>query len=366
MLRMSLHTASRIAPWLLVSIFGASLIFLVTQLMRVTPIFAGAGLSIFEAFRILALLSVPVVGWALTPGFVVAVFAVAGDMFRSGEQDVLDAAGIPRWKVLGGPAMTAVPLAFLSAWIWIFASPSSQQHVYKTVSKLAGKALIANLKSNRFNSPAPGMTFFAEKKLAEGTFKNTLLELCENKSHTLHVIAPKMELIYHSNNMALSLKAKNGQVFSGLLNNNVAVMEFDELNLSFSLADELNTRLDFIPALMAISTSQLINENNVKGTSKNERSFTLWRRIAGPTGFIAMSIVAMTLAFLGRWQRRRTAIATAAILFTGFHLAGRFCEALMAGGTISPLVAAFAPSALVIIAGCFLPALIWVRSTVKH
>ena len=63
--------------WTVIGLAGAVFVFLVTQLARVAPIFAGAGGEPSEIVMALLLLAVPVCGWALTPAFALAVLPVA-------------------------------------------------------------------------------------------------------------------------------------------------------------------------------------------------------------------------------------------------------------------------------------------------
>jgi hypothetical protein len=100
--RITIHIAKELSVWMLIGLAGSVFIFVSTQMVRLAPLFVGAGGKLPKLVEMLALLAVPVCGWSLTPAFAVAVFATFARMSRDGETVALDAAGISRKRIAEG------------------------------------------------------------------------------------------------------------------------------------------------------------------------------------------------------------------------------------------------------------------------
>ena len=142
MLRLGLYIVRQMLPWMGASLFGAVVVFLASQLLRIAPVFAGAHAGASELAAALGLLVIPVIGWALTPAFAISIFAVAGGMSARGEITALDSAGIDRSRLIVGPCLLGLLMTAASAWIWLEAAPrqrSSRGHrIHPRRSKRAG------------------------------------------------------------------------------------------------------------------------------------------------------------------------------------------------------------------------------------
>jgi hypothetical protein len=148
----------------------------------------------------------------------------------------------------------------------------------------------------------------------------------------------------------LALRLDDGEAFvgGGARGAPVAV-GFEELELAVSLRGELGERLGFLPWLMAVPTARLLG-SPAGGYSEREWGFALWRRIAGPCGFLALALAATALALGGQWRRRGVAVAAAGGLFLAFHLLSRFGESLALTGAVGPALGALGPAVIVLAA----------------
>jgi lipopolysaccharide export LptBFGC system permease protein LptF len=336
----------QIAPWLGIAVVGAALLFLTTQLIRVAPVFVGAGASALEIMSGLGLLLVPVVGWSLTPAFAIAVFAVVGRMDADGELTALDAAGIGRLRLAAAPLLVACVLAGLAAWIWLDAGPRSQARLRQMAADLAGRAVAGQIQPGRFSQPLPGVTVYADGA-ADGGYRGVLIEDTRQRSRPLRLIARRAAVRYQPAGPALAFRLQDGQAFVGGRRAPVAV-GFEQLDIGISLNDELGRRLGFLPWLMAVPTSRLVDPPPAH-VSPAKWGFALWRRVAGPCGLVALALAATVLALGGRWRRRGFAVAAAAGLFLLYHLLSRLGESLALDGAVDPALAALGPAAAVVL-----------------
>jgi lipopolysaccharide export LptBFGC system permease protein LptF len=352
--RLSIYIVRAFLPWLAIAVGAAMLIFLATQLIRIAPVFFGAGASFGETVSAIGLLLVPVATWALTPAFAVAAFALAGQMAEDGELTALDAAGVGRFGVITGPFVLALALTFLSAWLWIFACPDSQAMLRGYAAELAGKALNERLEAGFFTEPLPGITFYSDQKKG-GRFQGVALEQACDAKRSTQLVASEGETFFCPSSRRLVVHLEKGTGFLGSDSKDAprVALSFEELYLRLPLDAILEDKLNFLPAVMAQPTFRLMG-STPPGVNPAESSFALWRRIAGPIGFWIMSCLSLYLAFGATWRHRNAAIASAVCIFGFFHLAGRFGESLMDKGLITPRCAALAPLA---IAGFWLIAL---------
>ena len=74
--------------------------------------------------------------------------------------------------------------------------------------------------------------------------------------------------------------------------------------------------------------------------------FALWRRVAGPLGFITLAIVAIWLAFNTTWESRGALLALATALFLVYHLLCRVGESLMQTDLMGARLAALGPAGI--------------------
>jgi len=348
MLRLGLYIVRQMLPWMGVSLFGAAVIFLASQLLRIAPVFAGANAGVSELAAALGLLVIPVVGWALTPAFAISVFAVAGGMSARGEITALDSAGIGRARLIVGPCLLGIVVTAASAWIWLEAAPRSQLVLREIAIDIAGQALVSVVEPGRFVEPARGLVMFVDTE-DEGIFRGVLLEDSRQDGEAIQIVAREATATFQPGDRTLELELRDGHAFiENGLGGSPAALGFEALEVSLPVLDELGERLGFLPWVMSVTTGRLMGDPP-RGVSPSRWSYALWRRIGGPVGFMAMALVTMLLAFRGQWRRRGMAVGVAAAIFLGYHVAGRLGENLLDAGIINAPAAAFAPAATVLL-----------------
>jgi lipopolysaccharide export LptBFGC system permease protein LptF len=375
---MARYTLREAFFWMLLGLAGSALIFLVTQLVRVAPLFAGAGDRSSEIFIVLSLLTVPVCGWSLTPAFAVAVFATFGRMSRDGELLALDAAGVPRAGIASGPMLLAFSATLLSALVWLAWAPSAQRHLRARAAALVEQAFIRQIPAGEVIHPVPGTTFFADRRGDAGAYLGVFFEDARDPRRWIQVAAEEARLSlvaeagsqaepsaagtavrFHLSEGTAFMEAVSPRAFGGATGSTRdTALTFGELRFTLPLGDVLEKRLDFLPGTMAEPTSRLLGPPP-PGTSAVTWRFALWRRVAGPVGTLLFASLSLFLAFGTRWQSRGRAVVLAGALFFAFHLAGRLGESMMWAGYLCPPAAALLPSAMV---SLVLPSLVLFRS----
>jgi lipopolysaccharide export system permease protein len=350
--RLAFYIALRMLPWAAAALLCAALLFLATQLLRIAPALALADASFGEIARDLGLLLVPVCGFALPPAFAVAVFAVGGRMAEDGELVALDAAGIPRTATALGPLALASILATASGSIWLAGAPAACRALRADALRLGSRAVAARIEPGRFEEPFPGVTVFADA--AEGgRLRGVFLADGRDASRELQVTAARAELT-GSPDGAASMTLEDGEAFASLGGEgHPAAIRFESLSLRAPSSGWRGATDGFLPDELAESTLSLLGPPP-EGSDAGAWGFALWRRVAGPIGFLALALASTALAFALPWRRRGLAVACAAALFLAFHAAGRLGELLLARGSLGPAAAALAPGAIVLAATALL------------
>lgn len=346
MFLLSRYVTRQIVPWCLLALTACIFIFLSTQLIRVAPIFNGADIAPGEAFKALFLLIVPILGWALTPAFVVAVFATASRMAVDGEFVARDSVGLSRWGLAAGPISLAFGLTLASGWLWLDAAPRSQSALRSLAVELAGRAIVGSIKAPGFTELSPSIVFFAERKNANGSFENVMIEDARDKTHPVQLFGSRAELRTENKGGFLSIRMNQGNAF--LLLQQPAAVSFEHLSLDIQLDQIMNRRLDFLPSLLAVSTRELTGPPP-PGVDHNKWGYALWRRFSAPLGFLALAVLSVFFAFGANWRGRGLPAALAAGCFLIYHLLVRAAEGWALKGSLPPAWAALLPAICVTI-----------------
>ncbi len=345
----SAYIVRQVLPWFLIALVGAILVFLVTQLVRIAPLFIGHGAGVEQTLIALSLLVVPVVGWALTPALAIALFATGGRMARDGELTRFDAAGFSRARLVIGPIALCLLIAVLCAWIWLDAAPRSQRMLRSLAVSLAEGSLSGQIVPGRFYRNIPGVTFYAETAAPEAGFGGVFIEITDQQGGKVQAMAKAGRTSRLPGSGEVIVQLDHGTAFMGkddFRGGAPAALSFEHLELHLPLAEEIERRLDFLPRSQAVSSSRLFGPP-LPGIPELEWRFSLWRRIAGPIGALLLSLLAVQLAFNLRWRSQGLAVGLAMLLFLSFHVLGRFTETLLYSGHLPVIHAALLPAAAV-------------------
>jgi len=347
MYRIAIYIVGQLFAWLCLTLTGLALLFIVTQVIRVAPIFTGAGATGLNLLYLLSLVLVPIMAWSLTPSFAVAIFATASRMGAEGELVAAEASGVGRPTLFLGPGILALLLTFGSAWLWLAGAPSAGRLLQHNVSQLAGSALVGQLKAGVFQEPVSGIVFWADKRLGGEKFLGIFLEDRRNEIQDFHYVAKNLSIEYRPATQLVSITLAEGTAFSIPKVGDIppVAISFDKLSLTIDVAGELRKRLDFLPATLSYTTKRLL-EPPPPGTAMKDWQFALWRRIAGPVGFFLFSLLSIVIAFSLSSNRIGTAVVRGAVLFLLYHLIARWGETMMDNNGLSAKIAAILPSLL--------------------
>jgi lipopolysaccharide export LptBFGC system permease protein LptF len=349
--RITIHIAKELSVWMLIGLAGSVFIFVSTQMVRLAPLFVGAGGKPLQLVEMLGLLAVPVCGWSLTPAFAVAVFATFARMSRDGETVALDAAGISRTRIASGPLAVILAIALLSTWIWLDAGPRSLRALQLRAAAMLKDNAVTQIRAGQFAHPAPGTTFYADARVDDRTFRGVFFESRFENGRTVQAAAKEARLTTAKGRPAVEVRLKQGTAFiqSGKETTEAlgdTALTFETLNLVIPLEEVLRDRLDFLPSTLAVKTEELLKPPTPT-MSKPEWRYALWRRVAGPVGTLVFSLLALLLAAGARWRSRGAAVALGGTIFLVYHLVGRFGEGLLGSGHLSAPAAALLPAMLV-------------------
>ncbi len=337
-------------PWIGISLFGAIIIFLVTQLMRTASVFIslGAGTSII----VLLLLLVPVLAFSMGPAVIISLFAVFAKLRETGEQIAIDALGIKQSRIIVSIVGFLLVATLINASLWIFLSPFALNKTRDLVISVLKTKMAEELKPGRFNSPVPGFVFFAEKRDGE-SFSKVFVEW--NAPEGRWEITSSQAKISIKEDLSAHILFSSGRAFMTASKityaanmPSVTTVSFKSFDLIISIEKALSDKLDFLPQFLCTPTFELL-ANKDSSSEANERQYAFWRRIAGPVGFFSLTFLGLVAAvgFLNLSPALSGAVAGSAFLL--FHLLGRLGESFAEQKLMLPSIAAFLPAIIFII-----------------
>jgi lipopolysaccharide export LptBFGC system permease protein LptF len=332
----------RTLSWFLIASAGTWFLFLSTQLVRIAPVFSGAGMPWTTAAEIVLLLLAPVIGWALLPSYLFAVFFAAGKMRENGELVGMDALGVPLLARLKALVLFAGLIAMSTALFGWRLSPLATERLARIAFMTAKNALREELVNGRIASPIPGITFYAEKSHGGDRLGPVFLEWPGNGA-VRQIVAKRVVSTAKEGDM-LGFRFENGRLFlrrgsqSAQDRSNIAI-SFQTFDIRIPIGAALKNRLDFIPPQLAADIAAL------RGPPPDQIPdvvwrYTFWRRMTAPIGCLSLSLLGLGWAFLDQRQSRGRAMTLAAFLFGGYHLIGRLSETLVGELVIAPWMGA--------------------------
>lgn len=362
--RIPTYIAKQLFSWIGIALGGLILSFIITQVLRVAPLFVGANVPAAELLTVMALVVLPITAWSLTPAFAIAAFATAGRMRAEGELVAAHASGIGHPTLLLGPAATALVLSVFSAWLWLQGGPSAHRLLNRKVTEIAGSALLGQLREGVFQEPIPGIVFFGNEKISPHKFGGILLEDGRTRQRKVHYVAKSLAFNYRAKSQTISFSLEEGTAFvsSPLSQDPPLAISFGELTLTVDIAGELESRLDFLPATLSHSTARLLGPPPPHH-GINEWEYAFWRRLANPLGFLLFSLLASVIAFQSSAERVGGSIFRGAVLFLFYHLSARWAESMMVQGAIGAKAAAMLPVSLTLAVLFILLSLMFVART---
>jgi lipopolysaccharide export system permease protein len=224
---------------------------------------------------------------------------------------------------------------------------------------LAGRALSGNVEPGRFVAPLDGVALFVDRVGDDGRLEGVFVADERAGRRPVQAAARAGRVAVDVAGTALEVRLEEGGAFftgaDDAGGGEPLALGFERFDLRVPLGGELSRRLDFLPALLAVPTRELRGPAP-DGTDARAWKYALWRRVAGPVGFLAVALSTVALAFGLSWRRRGVAVGAAAALFLGYHLLSRLGETLLGAGFLGAPAAALMPSGvtLLLVAGLLL------------
>ncbi len=343
MLRIAFHIGLRCLVWFVMALTLVAGLFVVTQLLRVAPLLAGAGVGLLELLHFSLETAIPVTAWAATPAFVAAVVITFAQMDADGESVALEAVGLGRLARTGGPLVLVLPVAVFVAGAALWAGPQAARSARLEAVDFASRALEQRIRPGRVTELAEGVSIYVESR-KDGLLSGLWID--DRRSVAgLQLAAKEARLGMRGGRLELFME-RGTVIMPAADGGNPAAVAFETLTSSFDLRAVLDEQLSFLPEELTASTARLLGPPP-KGVSAAEWGFALWRRVGQVVGFVVLCFFALDLSTRPFFSRRALNIAVVAAAFTAFHLVGRAAETALAAGGLGAEAAALLPSAVI-------------------
>ncbi|MBN2803060.1 MAG: LptF/LptG family permease [Deltaproteobacteria bacterium] len=310
------YLIKKLALWIVIISFSASVVFIATQGVRIMTLFAGSDIGTIQLLKIILSMVVSITNWSLLPAITMGIFAIGGTMVQNGEFTALESMGISRHGVARGPIIIILILFNINLLVSLFGAPA----VFgKSAEAVKGAMLdkgVFSLKSKKVQHLFNGMEFYADKKVGKDQFYGVFIKNSKRNDGSIDTMltGKSAKIKVDKINYSLTLYIKNGTLFVIDKKNREGFKNFSSTfkNMEFkisvkNLVKESDT---LIPAQFIIPTARLFNLKI--NQNRAEYKFELWRRIFQPLNFLFFSIGSLFIAFYPRWFNRKN------IYFGGF------------------------------------------------
>lgn len=343
MIRIAFYITCRTLVWFLVALVVVVGLFVVSQLLKVAPLLGGAGVGMCELFRFGLEIAIPVVGWAATPAFVVAVMVTFGQMDADGETVALEAGGLGRSARMGGPVILSLLVASCVAAVSLWAGPRSAGAARSEAVEFASRAILERIRPGRVTELFDGVAVYVESRRGPGM---TRLWIDERRLSGARQVAAETARVEMADGLLRLFLRSGAVIIEPQPGRSRAAMAFETLRLTWDVREVVEKELSFLPEELTASTATLLGPPP-RGVSRPGWGYALWRRFGQVVGFLVLSLLCLDVSTRPPFSRRVWNAGLVAAAFAGFHLASRAAETGLWAGFLGPKEAAFLPSAMV-------------------
>lgn len=321
-----------------------SLLYLISQMIRVAPLFAESGVSNLLSPGIFGAL-VPIWAWSLLPSFMVAVFMQAAWMSEQGELTAVSSAGIHTLRLARWPMVLGLVFFGVSVWAWSWAVPVTQQMFHNAVQRVMARGIVNSLGPGVFHHPVDGVVFYADGMDADDRYRGVYLE--QTGGTRMRILVAETALItLLSDRETLRILLREGELI--LPGEQLSVVSFREMVFQVNIGLALHAGMRHFSPVTAMASPALFRKLR-EGNAGRAETFEFFRRLSRPLEGLLLVLISLMLAFRVAWKYRFTAIAASVVMFLVSQVLQRALEVAMQSDVLSPPVAACIPSAIFLI-----------------
>jgi lipopolysaccharide export LptBFGC system permease protein LptF len=334
-----------ILKWWITGQIVFSLLYLMSQLIRVAPLFADSGVSNLLSPGTFGVL-VPIWAWSLLPSFMVAVFMQAAGMAEQGELTAVSSAGIRTWRLARWPMVLGLAFFCVSVWAWTWAVPATQQVFHNAVKRVMARGIVNSLGPGVFHHPVDGVVFYADRMDADSRYRGVYLE--QNGGTGMRVLVAETALVtLLSETETLRIVLREGELI--LPGEQLNVVSFREMVFQVNIGLALHTGMRHFSSVAEMASLALFRKIR-GGTARRAETFEFFRRLSRPLEGLLLVLISIMLSFRVAWKYRFTAIAVSVAIFLVSQVLQRALELAMQTDILSPPVAACVPTAIFLMA----------------
>ncbi|MBN2527030.1 MAG: LptF/LptG family permease [Deltaproteobacteria bacterium] len=324
---------------------GVSLIFIVTQLVRLAPLLSGVTVN-RDVLLIVLWALVPLWVWSLTPGFMLALFMQTGAMAQNGEFTAIYSTGISPRRAMRWPLILGIVLFILHVPVSLVIAPMAQQRIANSLKSLLAEAIPKALESGTFSYPVEGLVFFADGRMGRGHFAGVYLEFQQGLQRRV-LVSESAQIDVLVQDEVLRFDMFNGELFD--ISNPLVTLSFEQLTVRLPVHSAVQSSMGLFHSFTAVSTGGLYQSVH-SGTASPGETFVFFDRLLSAPVFLLTIIMSAFLAFSVPWKHRYVAAVIAVFIFFMLYFAARVAQVSMASGMMGPIVAAGLPMMLIL---CF-------------
>jgi len=335
---------------------GIGLFFVVIsfgQVLKVSDSVTGLGITGGEIIQALAYSLPPLMGLLIPAAGLFATLLGVGRVAADREVIGMMAAGVSPYRLLRVPVAIGAVLAFASAFAMIAGEPWGVRGLRELMAKSAQRHLATGVRIGEFQQWLPGITFFAGGR--EGrALASVIFADRRDEAKPLLISARTGVIVDGDKTGDLVFELHNGfALVDDQQAQSYRVINFERSHYRLDVGSLVRNKAKTLSSIQEKSLAALWRDSHDPVNDPSERARTmiiLQRKLAFPFATILFALLAVPLACRATGGARARGFLYSAGIIGAYYYLGRFCELLARSGEYDPVLAAWTPNLVGVVA----------------
>jgi len=341
--------------------FGLSLILITGRLLQLTRYLFTSSLTASDLVEVIALAMPELILFALPMATLTGVLLGFLRLNSDNELIAIRAAGVGFRELLPPVVGVLLLTTFLSFLNTLYIIPSANLAFKEKLQSLGRASLPAVLREGAFIDIIPDLVFFFQSVNTSNLSIDGIFVQDRRKPDVqLSIVAERAQVIYQKDMRFLTFKISNGIItrVADELKDAQAV-SFKVYDLTLSLDDMLGGGGEISKGKREMSIPELVEMIRLNGRNPDARyALEIHRRLALPVGCMLLGLLGAPLGAIFRPRSRMSGLTLGLLAFLAYYVILSAGNGLGKNGLLPPLLAAWLPNILTLLAACYL----WIKT----
>lgn len=339
--------------------FGLSLILITGRLLQLTRYLFTSSITVADMAEVIGLAMPELILFALPMATLTGILLCFVRLNGDSELIAVRAAGVGFRELLPPVLCVLLLTTFLSFLNTIYIIPSANLAFKEKLRTLGKAGLPALLREGTFIDVVPNLVFFFHSvNTSDLSIQGIFVQDRRKPDVQLSIVAESAKLIYQKDMHFLTFKISNGiitRVADDL--KDAQAVSFKVYDLALSL-DDIGGKEGVSKGRREMSMAELVQECEKGGRKPDPRlELEVQRRLSLPVGCLLLGLLGGPLGAVFRPRSRMAGVSLGLGAFLTYYVILSAGNGFGKNGVMPPLLAAWLPNILTLIAACYL----WVK-----